>query len=114
MQDLSKLRRFAVSAGFLAAALTVAAAPPATPPAGPPQRPAAAKPTAQNVVNVNTATIADLMTVPGIGKALAERIVDFREKNGPFDQVGDLVKVRGIGEKSLAKLQPYLTVSPAR
>ena len=52
--------------------------------------------------------------VPGIGEALAQRIVEFREKNGPFSQVDDLVKVRGIGEKSIVKLKPYLTAGAAK
>ncbi len=60
------------------------------------------------------ATEAELVTVPGIGKALAQRIVEFREKNGPFAKIDDLIKVRGIGEKSLQRLRPYLTVGKNR
>ncbi len=67
------------------------------------------------VVDINKGTATDLVAVPGIGKSLAQRIVDFREKNGPFGQVDDLLKVQGIGEKSLEKLRPYLTCSkPSR
>ncbi len=63
---------------------------------------------AEATVDVNTATVDDLAKVPGIGDALAQRIVEFRTKNGPFERVDDLLKVRGIGEKSLEKLRPHL------
>ncbi len=63
---------------------------------------------ADATVDVNTATVDDLVKVPGIGDALAQRIVEFRTKNGPFERVDDLLKVRGIGEKSLEKLRPHL------
>jgi competence protein ComEA len=65
-------------------------------------------------VDVNTASAADLQKVPGIGQSLAQRIVEFREKNGPFAQVDDLVKIRGIGEKSIVTLKPYLTAGAAK
>jgi len=65
-------------------------------------------------VDVNHADAAALESVPGIGKSLAARIIDFREKNGAYQSVDDLLKVQGIGEKSLEKLKPYLTVSKAK
>lgn len=65
------------------------------------------------VVNVNTATAEQLQLLPGIGPALAKRIIEFREANGPFEKVDELVAVRGIGEKSLAKLRPYVVTSGA-
>jgi competence protein ComEA len=55
----------------------------------------------------------ELTTIPGIGKSLAQRIVDFRQKNGPFAKVDDLLKVQGIGEKSLERIRAYVTVSKA-
>lgn len=61
-------------------------------------------------INLNTATAEQLTDVPGIGTALASRIVEFRDQNGPFERVDDLLKVRGIGERSLEKLRPYVTV----
>lgn len=70
--------------------------------------------TAETPLDLNTASVSDLETVPGIGKSLADRIVAFRDKNGPFERVDDLIKVQGIGEKSLDKLRPYLTASRAR
>jgi competence protein ComEA len=65
-------------------------------------------------VDLNSATAAQLETVPGIGKALAGRIVAFREKHGPFRRLEDLMKVKGIGEKSLEKLRPYIRVGTDR
>ncbi len=64
----------------------------------------------QGVVNVNTATVEQLQLLPRVGPALAGRIVEFREANGPFESIDELVAVRGIGEKSLEKLRPHVTV----
>jgi competence protein ComEA len=50
-------------------------------------------------VNINTATVEELMTLDGIGQKVAERILDFRKKNGPFQKPEDLMMVKGIGEK---------------
>ena len=69
--------------------------------------PAAARPGA---VDLNSASEDQLQEVPGIGPSLAKKIVDFRKENGPFKSVDDLLKVRGVGEKSLEKLRPHLTV----
>ena len=71
---------------------------------------AEAKPVA--AVNINTATAAELDALPGIGAATAKRIVEFRQKNGPFKKIEDLMNVQGIGEKSFLKLRPQITVSP--
>lgn len=62
-------------------------------------------------VDINRATAAELTAVPGIGKVLAQRIVEFREKNGPFRRVEDLLKVKGIGEKSFEKFRAHIKVS---
>ena len=72
-----------------------------------------AGPSQQRVVNINTASADQLQLLPGIGPALAKRIIEFREANGPFEKVDELVAVRGIGEKSLAKLRPYVVTSGA-
>lgn len=69
-----------------------------------------ARATTQNPVDINTADVKTLESVPGIGPALAKRIVDFRAEHGSFRRVDDLLKIRGIGEKSLDKLRPFLTV----
>ncbi|MFZ5816365.1 MAG: helix-hairpin-helix domain-containing protein [Bacillota bacterium] len=62
------------------------------------------------VVNLNTATAAELERVPGIGPATARAIVQHRTKHGPFRRVEDLTAVSGIGPKTLKRLRPYLTV----
>ena len=50
-------------------------------------------------VNLNTATLEELITLDGIGQKVAQRILTFREKNGPFQTPEDLMKVKGVGEK---------------
>ena len=65
-------------------------------------------------IDLNTADSATLESVPGIGKSLSQRILAFREKNCAFQSVDDLLKVPGIGEKSIQKLRPYLTVAKAK
>jgi competence protein ComEA len=69
---------------------------------------AAAKPAVQ--VNLNTATVADLQGLPGVGAKVAARIVEYRQKQGPFKRIEELMNVQGIGEKSFLKLRPQLTV----
>ena len=62
----------------------------------------------EGVVNVNAATAVQLQLLPGIGPAMAKRIIEFRESNGPFRKVDELVAIRGIGPKTLEKLRPYV------
>ena len=64
-------------------------------------------------VNINTADTAALEQINGIGPAKAKAIIEYRKANGPFATVDDLVKVPGIGEKSLAHLKPQVTVGAA-
>lgn len=52
-------------------------------------------------INLNTATVAELTQLKGIGKKYAERIVEFRDKNGPFKKPEDILKIQGIGPKTL-------------
>lgn len=61
-------------------------------------------------LNVNRATAAELERLPGIGPALAARIVAHREAHGPFRTVDELVRVPGIGPKTLAALRDLVTV----
>jgi competence protein ComEA len=65
-------------------------------------------------LNLNTATLAQLEALPGIGPSTAERIVEYRQKSGGFKKVEDLMNVQGIGEKSFLKLKPLISVAPAR
>lgn len=65
---------------------------------------------AGGLVNLNTATLADLETLPGIGPALAQRIIDFRQSNGGFRTVEDLLEVPGIGAKKFEELKDHVTV----
>ena len=75
-----------------------------------PSRPA---PVAANLVNLNTATVAQLESLPGIGAKTAQRIIEHRQKNGGFKKIEELMNVRGVGEKSFLKLKPLITVGPA-
>lgn len=61
-------------------------------------------------VDVNTASLAELETLPGIGEAIALRIIRHREISGKFRSVDELVVIRGISRKKLEALRPYVTV----
>jgi len=77
-----------------------------TPP--PAQQPAAA------LLNLNTATQAELEKLPGVGAATAKTIIEYRQKNGGFKKIEELMNVKGIGEKSFLKLKPLVTVTPPK
>ncbi|RJX22843.1 MAG: ComEA family DNA-binding protein [Ammonifex sp.] len=62
------------------------------------------------LININTADVRTLESLPGIGPALAQRIVEYRDANGPFTSPDDLVNVPGIGEKKLAQLRDCVCV----
>jgi competence protein ComEA len=66
--------------------------------------------TATAPVNLNTATAEQLASIPGVGPKMAERIIDYRQKNGGFKKVEDLMNVSGVGEKSFLKMKPLITV----
>ncbi|OLC56569.1 MAG: hypothetical protein AUH92_00005 [Acidobacteria bacterium 13_1_40CM_4_69_4] len=96
MQFLGAVLMFAIAALVLAPAAARGATPPA--------------PISGEKVNINTAGVDELVTLPGIGKAYAARIVEYRQKNGPFKKVEDIVNVRGIGEKTFERIKDRLTI----
>ena len=71
---------------------------------------AAQKPT----INLNTATLDQLTTLPGIGAKTAERILEYRTKSGGFKKIEELMNVKGIGEKSFLKIKPLVSVPPPK
>ncbi|MEZ5421450.1 MAG: helix-hairpin-helix domain-containing protein [Vicinamibacterales bacterium] len=75
-----------------------------------PAKPAAAP----SVVNLNQATAAQLEALPGIGPRAAQRIIEYRTKNGAFKKVEDLMKIQGIGERSFLRLRPLVSVGSAK
>jgi comEA protein len=77
-------------------------------------KPVKAQDTVSVPVNLNTATIEQLQKLPGVGPATAKRILEYRQKNGSFKKVEELMNVRGIGEKTFLKMKPQLTVAAAK
>jgi competence protein ComEA len=61
-------------------------------------------------VNINTAIAVKLITLPGIGSAKAQSIIDYRTTNGPFQSIEDIKKVKGIGDATFEKLKDKITV----
>ena len=61
-------------------------------------------------ININTATAEQLQLLPGIGESLAQRILDYRSQNGPFNAIDDLMNVSGIGEKKFAGIKDYIII----
>ena len=83
---------------------------PATVVLGQSDKPTASAAVAQAPVNLNTATVDQLETLPGVGRATAQRILDYRQKVGGFKKIEELMNVKGIGEKSFLKLKPLIVV----
>lgn len=71
---------------------------------------ASGKGTSSGLVNINTASAAELQTLSGIGPSMAQSIIDERTQNGAFASVDDLMRVSGIGEKKLAKIKDCICV----
>jgi competence protein ComEA len=92
---------------FVAAAAVSSSAQPPAPSASSPKAP-------PSVVNLNSATLEQLTSLPGIGPSAAQRILEYRQKNGPFKKIEDLMSVKGIGEKSFLRLKSFLSVAPAK
>ena len=62
-------------------------------------------------INLNTASLEQLVSLPGVGKKKAAAIIEYRTKNGKFKSVDDLVNVKGVGKKMLEKLKEQIKVS---
>lgn len=63
------------------------------------------------LVDINTATREDLLKLPNIGPVYAQRIIDYRNGVGKFQNIEELIKIKGIGKKRFEKLRPYLKIS---
>jgi competence protein ComEA len=96
---------------FVAAVLAVAFAVLVAPSLAVAESAAKAAPTSK--INLNTASAEQLATLPGVGPALAGRIVEYRQKSGSFRATKDVMNVKGIGEKNFAKIESWLTVGDA-
>ena len=68
---------------------------------------------AEDTIDLNTATAKQLEQLPGIGKEIAQRIVDYRADSGPFISINQLMKVKGIGKGKLAKVKEFITIEVA-
>jgi competence protein ComEA len=79
----------------------------------PPSTPARGAPTATRVaskINLNTATLAELDALPGIGPSIGQRIIDYRTQNGDFKTIEEIKKVRGIGDALFNQIKDLITV----
>jgi competence protein ComEA len=65
-----------------------------------------------DLIDINNAPIADLETLPGIGQTFAQSIVDYRDQNGPFQQIEDITNVPGIGATRFNAIRDQITVCP--
>jgi competence protein ComEA len=75
---------------------------------------AGAKPAVASAVNINSASAAELEALPGIGAKTAARIIEYRQKNGPFKKIEELMNVRGVGEKNFLKLKGQIVDTAAK
>jgi competence protein ComEA len=71
---------------------------------------AGAAPVSGGLINLNTATLEQLDSLPGVGPAIAQRIIDYRESVGGFKTVEEITQVSGIGDATLAKIRDLITV----
>jgi len=110
---ISLLSLFVLGGALLGAALVSAQTPAAAAGAATaPSAPATQTAPAPKTLNLNTATIDQLETLPGIGRKTAERILEYRTKVGSFKKIEELMNVKGIGEKSFLKLKPLVSAPP--
>jgi len=74
------------------------------------RHPISAKRLSPRSININTASREELTRLPGIGAAMAERILAYREENGSFSSIDELINVKGIGRKKLDRIKQYCTL----
>jgi competence protein ComEA len=72
--------------------------------------PSHAEDTPAKKININSASVKELQTLPQIGAVVAQRIVDYREEHGKFSKIEEIMKVKGIGEKTFLKIKPLISV----
>ena len=82
----------------------------ATSPADGQKGEAAAGTTGEGKININRANLDELTKIPGVGKATAQRIIDYRTQNGSFSSIDDLKKIKGIGASKFEKMAPKITI----
>ncbi len=66
--------------------------------------------TTPSKININTASLEELQTLPRIGPAIAQRIIDYRKEHGPFKRIEDIMKIQGIGERVFEQIKDRITV----
>ena len=70
----------------------------------------AGQPASGELIDLNQASAAQLESLPGVGEVTAARIIEYRQENGGFKKIEELMNVRGIGERSFLRLRPLVTV----
>ncbi|MFQ6069420.1 MAG: ComEA family DNA-binding protein [Candidatus Aminicenantales bacterium] len=65
-------------------------------------------------ININTASATELQKLPRVGEKIARRIIEFRKENGQFKKVEEIMKVKGIGEKTFKKIKDFITVKTVK
>jgi len=110
---MKRRRPRALTGCFILCSLLLAAPPACVklPRSLPPERPhaSAADPHARRRVSLNRATRQELESLPGVGPGLAARVVEHRERHGPFRRVEHLLLVRGFGERRFRQIEPFVT-----